>query len=78
MNIEATPQVYPRSDIPKIQTTVLTNMYGHGHLLPKRDVELSVNTPMAGCIRRPERGPARNTMVVEDFERPSERSQGDA
>lgn len=62
--------------MPKTQRIVPSNIYGR--LLPNRDVLLSASTPMRGCMTSPERGPARKTMAMDDFERPRERRYGDA
>jgi hypothetical protein len=53
-----------------------TSMYGLRR--PKREVEESARTPMRGCTKRPESGPAMNTMDTEDLESPREMRYGDA
>ena len=58
------------------QITVPTNIYGLR--LPNRDVELSANNPMSGCIMRPERGPATNTTAMLDLDNPSDNRYGEA
>lgn len=76
VNMEATPRVYPKSNMANTQMAVPISMYGRR--LPRRDVVVSASMPIMGCIMRPESGPARNTAAMEDFERPSESRYGDA
>ena len=37
-----------------------------------------MDIPMRGCTRRPDNGPARNAIAVNDFERPNLMRYGDA
>lgn len=50
----------------------------YGRRLPNLEVQLSANTPTSGCITKPERGPATNTIAIFDFDKPSERRYGEA
>ena len=45
---------------------------------PSELLQRSERTPTRGWTMRPDRGPARKTMLIMDFETPSERRKGDA
>jgi hypothetical protein len=74
--MEATGRVNPSKSIAAVQITVPNSMYGL--LRPNRDVQLSANTPMSGCIMRPESGPATNTTAILDLDNPSDNRYGEA
>ena len=74
--MEATGRVNPSKSIAAVQITVPNDMYGL--LRPNREVQLSANTPMIGCIMRPESGPAINTMAILDWDNPSDNGDGEA
>jgi hypothetical protein len=76
VNIAANSRVKPRRSILPAHKAHPPNMYGL--LRPQRDVELSASTPINGCIRNPDRGPARNTMAIFDLVRPRDSKYGDA
>ena len=76
VKIEATDRVNPSKSMAKMQINAPNNMYGL--LRPNRDVQLSANTPISGCIMRPESGPATNTTAMLDLDNPSDNKYGEA
>ena len=74
--MEATGRVNPSRSMAAAQIMVPSIMYGL--LRPNRDVQLSANTPMSGCIMRPESGPATNTTAMLDLDNPSDNRYGEA